>query len=258
MEEVLRFFYDKESIIYGILFLLAIWYIRKFIIAWEDVRGAAFGLERESAQSRLNGAAILLVFLMATAMAEFIIVSFIVPAVPGAIPLSTPTIDLLATPTVTLSPALLATGAVITATQSTPSPEAIVQGQGCIPDQLTLTYPKDGQEISGVVILTGTVDIPNFGFYQYEVARPGETMWLTIQVGREVKHNQTLGEWDTRTLAQGDYMLRLVATDNQGEPLATCVIRVRVLTEPQGNSANNPKQKLAIMQTLWKDRKPYA
>ena len=56
-----------------------------------------------------------------------------------------------------------------------------------------------------------------------------ETIWLTLQVGREVKHNQTLGEWDTRTLAQGDYMLRLVATDNKGEPLATCIIRVRVV-----------------------------
>ncbi len=242
MEEALRFFRTYEGYIYGVLLLLAVWQIRKFIIAWEEVRGAAFGLERESAQTRLNGAAIFLVLILATAMAEFIVVSFVVPAVPGAIPLLTPTIDLLATPTITLSPALLTPGVAITPTLSTPSTQATVQGQGCIPGQLTLTSPKDGQEISGVVALTGTVDIPNFGFYQYEVARPGETIWLTIQVGREVKHNQTLGEWDTRTLAQGDYMLRLVATDNKGDPLATCTIRVRVVAK-QETSELLPGQK---------------
>jgi hypothetical protein len=232
MEEALRFFRTYEVYVYGALLLLSLWQIRKFIIAWGEVRGAAFGLERESAQARLNGAAIMLVLILATAMAEFIIVSFVVPSVPGAIPLLTPTIDLLATPTITLSPALLTPGAVITSTLSTPGAEPTVQGEGCIPGQLTLAAPLDGQEISGVIVLTGTVDIPNFGFYQYEVARPGETIWLTIQVGREVKHEQTLGEWDTRTLAQGDYILRLVATNNQGEPLATCMIRVRVVASP--------------------------
>jgi hypothetical protein len=239
MEEALRFFQSYEGYIYGVLFLLAVWQIRKFIISWEEVRGAAFGLERESAQSRLNGAAILLVLILATAMAEFIVVSFVVPVVPGAVPLLTPTIDLLATPTITLSPALVTPGAVITSTVATPSPQGTLQGEGCIPDQLTLTSPKDSQEISGVVILTGTVDIPNFAFYQYEVARPGENIWLTIQVGRDVKHNQTLGEWDTRTLAQGDYLLRLVATDNKGEPLATCTIQVRVVA-PQETSERLP------------------
>jgi hypothetical protein len=232
MEEALRFFRTYEVYVYGALLLLSLWQIRKFIIAWGEVRGAAFGLERESAQARLNGAAIIMVLILATAMAEFIIVSFVVPSVPGAIPLLTPTIDLLATPTITLSPALLTPGAVITSTLSTPGAEPTVQGEGCIPGQLTLAAPLDGQEISGVIVLTGTVDIPNFGFYQYEVARPGETIWLTIQVGREVKHEQTLGEWDTRTLAQGDYILRLVATNNQGEPLATCMIRVRVVASP--------------------------
>jgi hypothetical protein len=227
--EALRFLRTNEGYIYGFLLLLAVWQIRKFILAWNEVRGAAFGLERESAQARLNGAAIMLVLILATGMVEFIIVSFVIPSVPGALPLMTPTVDLLATPTITLSPALLTPGVAITATLSTPLPGLTPQGEGCIPGQIMLTSPKDGEEISGGVILTGTVDIPNFGFYKYEVARPGETIWLTIQAGREVKREQTLGEWDTRSLAQGDYMLRLVATDNQGEPLATCMIRVRVV-----------------------------
>ena len=47
-----------------------------------------------------------------------------------------------------------------------------------------LTEPKDGDEVSGVVTLKGTADIPNFGFYKYEVAKPGDAVWLTISAGR--------------------------------------------------------------------------
>lgn len=91
-----------------------------------------------------------------------------------------------------------------------------------------LTEPVDGSEINGVVIVKGTANIENFGFYKYELARPDETTWLTIQAGRDIIQDGDLGQWDTRTLAPGDYMLRLVVTDNQGESLEQCVIRVNV------------------------------
>ena len=60
MAEALRFFRAYEFWIYTILALGALVYIRKFILAWDELRGAAFGLERESAQSRLNQAASML------------------------------------------------------------------------------------------------------------------------------------------------------------------------------------------------------
>jgi hypothetical protein len=82
-------------------------------------------------------------------------------------------------------------------------------------------------------MVKGTADIQTFGFYKYELARPGETVWLTIQAGRDIIRESELGQWDTRTLAPGDYMLRLVITDNQGESLEPCVIRVHV---------NNPSE----------------
>jgi len=37
-----------------------------------------------------------------------------------------------------------------------------------------------------------------------------------------------LGTWDTSALAPGNYMLRLVVTDNQGIALTPCVIQVVV------------------------------
>ena len=39
MADVLRFFRSYEIWIYIILGVLALWQIRKFVIAWEEVRG---------------------------------------------------------------------------------------------------------------------------------------------------------------------------------------------------------------------------
>lgn len=228
MEEALRFFKTYEAIIYLVLGALAIWEIRKFALAWEEMRGAAFGLERENAQSRLNNAAVKLVLILAMAMLEFVAVSFIVPTVPGAMPLSTPTIDLLATPSVTLPPST--PGTIGTESTLTPLPPGTTpQTSGCVPDKLMITSPANGEQISGQVKLTGTVDLPNLGFYKYEVKYPTDIIWLTVQAGRGVKNEEELGEWDTRTLLPGDYLLHLVAVDNQGLNIGVCEIQVRVV-----------------------------
>jgi hypothetical protein len=234
MAEALRFFRTYEMWMYVILALAGLVYIRKFILSWEELRRAAFGLERESAQSSLNQSAGMLVLLFLMAVAVFVLVSFVAPSFPASNPLITPTMDLLASPTTTL---------VVEGTEdplTTPTIEAMAQtatvgviGEGCLPGQIMLSEPVDGTEINGVIVVKGTVDIQNFGFYKYELARPGETIWLTIQAGRDIIREGELGQWDTRTLAPGDYMLRLVITDNQGESLEPCVIRVHV---------NNPSE----------------
>ena len=228
MDEALRFLKTYEALVYLGLGGWAIWQIRKFALAWEEVRGAAFGLERESAQGRLNKAAIILILILAMGMGEFILVSFIVPSVPGANPLLTPTIDLLATPTVTLLPST--PGEEDIASETTPTPEGWPPPEsGCIPGQLMLTAPRHGEQISGKIALEGTVDFPNFGFYKYEVMRPGDPIWHTLQAGREEKHDEILGDWDTQILTQGDYLLRLVAIDNQGQQLGSCEIQIQVI-----------------------------
>ncbi len=231
MEEVLRFFKTYEIYIYLVLGGWAVWEIRRFVLSWEDVRGAAFGLERESAQSRLNGSAMMLVLIIMMAVSEFSLVYFVIPGVPGATPLLTPTINVLATPTTTLASVTLQAGD--TALAATVAPSSPVGVSGCIPNQLELTTPKSGDVVSNTVTLVGTVDLPNLGFYKYEVARPGDTAWLTLQAGRGVKHNETLGEWNTVSLSPGDYMLHLVATDNQGVDLGACQIQVQVVAPSQ-------------------------
>jgi hypothetical protein len=236
MEEALRFFKAYEIWIYGLLALGGLIYIRKFFIAWGDLRGSAFGLERESAQSRVNQSATMLFLLLAFAIAEFVLVSYVAPAVPGSSPISTPTLDLLATATATLQEASEETGTPPPGEETmlpSPSPPAPAAVNGCLPGQVNFTEPQEGTAVEGLVTLVGSANVENFGFYKYEVARPGETVWLTLQAGRDPVQEGELGQWDTSTLAPGEYMLRLVVTDNAGQSLEPCVIQVSVQAAPE-------------------------
>ena len=226
MEEALSFFRAFEIWIYLVLGLGGLIYIRKFILAWQELRGATFGLERESAQARLNQAASVLVLLLTMAVTEFVLVSFVAPALPGAIPLPTPTLDLLATPTTTLAADAPLEGDIEEITQSS-IPDLTYQN-GCIPGQIEIIFPENGQEVSGVIGVVGTTDIPNFGFYKFEIKRPDDVIWLTIQAGNNIVRNGKLGDWDTTRLNPGEYQLGLVVVDNEAQSSPPCVIQLQV------------------------------
>lgn len=236
MEEVLRFFRTYEIWVYLILGFGGIFYFRKFILAWQELQATTFGLERESAQGRLNSAAAMLVFLLALVMVEFVLVSFIAPAMPGAIPLLTPTLDLLATPTITLAPSPPPLeGTPLAATPTLPIELVAPGGGGCIPGQVAITFPQEGSQVSGIVEILGTVDIPNFGFYKLEMKRPEEPTWLTILAGNEVKKEAVLGAWNTSLLPPGNYQLSLVTVDNQGSAQPPCIVQISVAS-PEGTA----------------------
>jgi hypothetical protein len=229
MEQILQFFRNYEIYIYIILGVLAIWQIRKFAVSWEELRGAFFGLEREAAQSRVNSAATMVVILIIMAVVEFTIVTFVAPTVPGANPLPTATLDLLATPTVTLP----APTQDPNATQgATPTPGEVAAAEGCTPGQVNLISPLNGDTINGSITIRGTAKINNFGFYTLQIAKPGDTVYLPIQVGQQPVMNDALGTWDTSALSPGAYMLELMVTDNIGNAQAPCDIQVNVQAAP--------------------------
>jgi hypothetical protein len=221
MGEILRFFKENEVFIYLILGGFAVWQIRKFALAWVELRNAAFGLERESAQSRLNWVATMLIIVFMLGVGEFVLVSFVAPTVPGASPLTTPTLDLLASPTTTLEAKSLTT-------DTTPVPTIETENNGCVSGQVDIISPENGETIRDIVEIIGSADIPNFGFYKFEMAAINDVSWLTIQAGETITQNGRLGYWDTTRLPPGDYALRLVITDNQGQSTEPCVVQVRV------------------------------
>jgi len=229
-EEALGFARTFELWIYLVLGVGGVIYLRKFALAWQELQGSAFGLEREGAQMRLNTAASALVLLLTMAVVEFILVSFIAPVFPGAMPLPTPTLNLLATPTVTLpaGEAPAGTPVALTPTPQLPTLLEVTSG-GCVPGQIAISMPQEGEEVSGITPIMGTANIPNFGFYKFEIKRPEESTWLTIQAGNMPQVDNKLGDWDTTRLAPGEYQLGLVVVDNQAQASAPCVVLVRVV-----------------------------
>jgi hypothetical protein len=224
MQVVLLTLDKYEPLIYLGLAFFSLFVFRWLWRAWKEWREAYFGLERELAMRRLAQAVVWSVLILILACSELVIGSFIVPGLPAAALVSTPTVDLLTTPLVGIpdgTPSTLA---------ATSVPAATAPGsEGCVPGKLEMTFPKPGDTISGKIEILGTVDVPDFGFYKYEFAPAGSDLWATISADRKTKKNESLGTWLTSVLTPGDYQLRLVVTDTQGNVLPPCIIPVRII-----------------------------
>lgn len=226
MGPVYRTLASYEPLIYIALAIGAMFAFRRMWRSWREWRDSVYGLEREFALRRLGQATAAAFLILALVFIEFFVATFIAPSLPATDLLATPTLDLLLTPAGTLSPAEETQAALSPVTQEVPSGMS-----GCIPDRVMITSPEPGDTLSGTVDITGTASIPNFGFYKYEVALMGTQTWATISAGRVPKVNTSLGPWNTTSLTNGDYFLRLVVTDNVGASLEPCVIAVRVANQ---------------------------
>lgn len=201
---------------------MGLYAFRRMWRSWREWHNSVYTLEREFALRRLGGATAFGFLVLLLFFGEFYISTFIVPTLPASDIMVTPTLDLLAEPVETISP----DGAVPVET-----PEVQSGMSGCVPEQIMLTSPSPGEEISGTTTLAGTADVPNFGFYKYEIAPQGTENWTTISAGAEPIRDGELGKWDTTAIANGDYFLQLVILDNVGQTLEPCVIAVRVTNQ---------------------------
>jgi hypothetical protein len=232
MEEILLFIEEQQNWIYTLMALLAAVYLRVAWRAYQDLRRAVFGLERERATTRLVRAGAMLALLIAGLVATFVVATFAGPAIPSsARPTALPTVSLLTTPLPVQPPA---EGGFNTAT---PFSLDVGEGAGCTNPNATILSPEEGQALTGVVEITGTADVPNFAFYKVEYREFGGE-WLTISAGTErvcdgdCEISDLLGTWDTSLVRPGEYGLRLVVTDTAGNAPLPCVIQVRVLPSP--------------------------
>jgi hypothetical protein len=222
VEEIFRTLVRYEVYVYILLALGLIIPVRYAWKAWRDWRTAVFGLEKEISFQDLRKYGAFVIVLLMIGLSQFCLVTFVVPYLPAATFLLTPTTNLLTPPAPTP-----AAGTPSAATTGTPAPPPGTIG--CVPNQLIITYPAPGQEISGTIDLIGTVDLPNFGFYKYEYTAQGSQQWSVIAAGDTIRRNASLGVWNTALITPGDYQIRLVVTDNLGESLPPCVVPVRIV-----------------------------
>ncbi|HEY3312993.1 MAG TPA: hypothetical protein VGK00_15235 [Anaerolineales bacterium] len=221
MDALFRFLVQYEVLIYLILTIGAIFAARSLWKAWAEWHSAVFGLEKELSFQKVRISGAIFVLLIMIGLSQFCLVSFIVPFLPATTFRPTPTADLLLTPAASLSAADL--------TAQVGTSAAPAGTVGCVPGQIMLSSPKPGGEVKGKIVLTGTVNVPSFGFYKYEYAPQGSETWATIAAGDQVVTEGELGAWDTSQLVPGDYQLRLLVTDNLGQALPACILPVRVI-----------------------------
>ncbi len=228
MEYVIRFLAEFEVPIYLVLGIVALVYLRRVLVALQEKRSAIFGLEREAAQRKVVAATSVLILVGLLTMGEFVVATFLAGELAQEPSFATTTIEVLTTPTTTLSAELVPTDATPTPTLY---PQAEIEGidSHCVNDILEIESPAHLEEIGGVVELIGSVNTDNFGSYKYEFSTMGEPDWQTIAAGSGVRIDESLGSWYTSDLVSGEYMLRLVALDNDGIEQSACVIGVRVM-----------------------------
>jgi len=212
-----------ELLVYIVLAIGAMFGLRWLWRSWREWRQAVYGLEKEFALRRMSQSVAVLALILVLFCGELVTASFILPNLPASLLVPSATPDFLATPTGTIS-AELATEIALT-----PRPTAALSSStGCVSGRVFISSPEAGQELSGTVDVQGTASIQDFGFYKYEVAPLGADTWATISAGRDRVNEGSLGQWDTSSLSPGDYQLRLVVTDNQGQALPACVVEVRI------------------------------
>lgn len=235
MEAFILFIQKYEIWIYVLFGAVALIYFRKLFLSMRERRGSLFGLERENAQRKISFALTIVGLLGIMALVLFIVNTFVVPSLPGLKSLQTPTINVLATATITLAASPPTSGTPFTNSTGTPAahqPTATLTAEGCIPNQLEWVSPQPGEEIYGSVDLKGTVSIADLGFYKYEYAPTGSDKWLTIAAGNTKVVNDLLGQWNTSQVVPGDYMLRLVVSDNTNKLMPACIVKVKI-TQPK-------------------------
>lgn len=229
MRELFPVLEAYEIWIYAFLGLALLFYIRKLTLAAREMRAALFGFEKAVAQRKISISLTFVVIFGLLMLAEFILVSFVAPALPSPRILATPTMDLLTTPTVALPTASFGSTPTAELAETTPTP---ISAEGCLAGRIEWVYPRDGDVLQGAVNVVGTVNVENLGFYKYEYVQAGSAEWVTVAAGNQAVVNGELqGTWNTSQLIPGDYQLRLVVTDNQNNTFPACIVSIRVVGE---------------------------
>ena len=226
MEDVLTFLILYETQLNLILGFILIYFLKRLFDAWISNRKAFFGIEKEITQKAYRTSLTIVILTGVLLLSQFLLVTITRLQFPDLVPISTPTLNVMATPTlVSLE---------LKIPRETPegfsATRTAVANTGCVPGQLEWTSPLPMAEVNGSVELRGTVNIPNLGFYKYEYQQQGTNEWIPISAGNRPVNDELLGSrWSTSQLTPGMYFLRLVVSDNQNRLLQPCVIEVKVI-----------------------------
>lgn len=239
MLEAVTFFRKYESLIYFLLGLGVIRYGVSFWLAWQSLQNSLFGLERINAQRRLNQSSISIFLMIVMGFIVFSMVTFFGPIIDSGIGTANNNIvggedEIITTP----APFAAPTAEVLNPNDFLPTatmlPTVSINPEHCLKDKMVITFPRPGQEISGVITVEGIVNVEDFGFYIFGVAPQSAALWSPIVANREpvLEEGTLVQNWDTSSYVPGDYVIELLVTGSDGTKMEPCRIPVRISSPP--------------------------
>ena len=93
-----------------------------------------------------------------------------------------------------------------------------------------LLSPRQGDVLQGVVIIKGTTDVSKFLSVVVDFAYTGDPTgtWFLIATSSQRVNLDTLAAWDTTTITDGNYVLRLRVILKNGDTMDVLVPNLRV------------------------------
>ena len=93
-----------------------------------------------------------------------------------------------------------------------------------------LSAPTPGQALQGIVSIVGSVELPGFQSFQLEFAYTSDQgrTWFPLAEGNALPVAGALAQWDTTTLTDEDFDLRLTVRLADGTALSSTVSGLRV------------------------------
>jgi hypothetical protein len=97
-----------------------------------------------------------------------------------------------------------------------------------------LIFPAQGEVLQGEITIRGTSYLPGFISYELDFAYSGDLTgtWFLIKTSNQPVDENALATWDTTTITDGDYILRLrvFLADGSSQDVMVTYLRVRNYT----------------------------
>ena len=247
MEGVLAFLADYQWVIYGLLGIVLLFFLRRALLARRDGARSLFKLEQEQARTRYSRSVVICAVVLLLMAAVFVVSNPVLRA-PSTTPEPTPTETSgpLAASTLTPTPPPATLTPTATATRQRPtrpvlptSPtEAdatetpVVSPPNCPNPNVRITSPGMNQVIQGNVPIRGTANAADFQYYKVEVgpgSNPRDGEWTVVGgLHDSPVSGGILETFNSGAYAPGTYTLRLVVVDQTGNYPEPCRVTVTV------------------------------
>lgn len=238
MTIIVKLIADYDIWLYLFLGLVALLFLRAYMVARRERDNSIFSLERESATRRMVQATMGFLVTLIIASGVFYTSQTLVEEIP--LPEATPSPTaiivlppsptpppLLPTPTPTETPRPRPTMAVVETI--TPTVEVSMGVPANCPNPNSrISEPGTGATVSGVIQIVGSANTPDFWYYKFEFQGNGFGEWTFIQQFETPVSGGILGVWDTQSVPSGDYQFRLVVVDKTGNYPEPCTLLLSV------------------------------